>query len=166
MSARQLEDTVSDPDRERGCTCCPDAATSTRSDNEPAVPIEVFDTAIQARLEVGVREVTREELRVLLDAGTVSLVEALSAQAYEAEHLPGAVNVPGELTPDLAANITADRARTVVVYCSGPTCSRSKVTAAAFERLGYTDVRVYPGGKLDWWQAGLPLVGSRTGAGV
>ena len=32
----------------------------------------------------------------------------------------------------------------------------------AFERLGYTDVRVYPGGKTDWWQAGLPLEGHRT----
>ncbi|HSU34658.1 MAG TPA: rhodanese-like domain-containing protein [Propionibacteriaceae bacterium] len=48
-----------------------------------------------------------------------------------------------------------DRATTVVTYCSGPACGRSKATAAAFTRLGYTDVRVYPGGKSDWLQAGL-----------
>jgi rhodanese-related sulfurtransferase len=112
------------------------------------------------------RTVTRDELAALLDANAVTLVEALSVEAFEAEHIPGAVNVPGELTSEIAAVVAPDPRRPVVVYCSGQGCTRSKVTAAAFERLGYTDVRVYPGGKADWWQAGLPLVGHRTEAGV
>jgi rhodanese-related sulfurtransferase len=112
------------------------------------------------------RTVTREELRSLLDIDAAVLVEALSVEAYEAEHIPGAVNVPGVLTPDLAGAIAPDPGRTVVVYCSGQACTRSKVTAAAFERLGCTDVRVYPGGKADWWHAGLPLVGHRADAEV
>ena len=45
--------------------------------------------------------------------------------------------------------------------CAGPSCARSTV-AAAFRRLGYRDVRVYPGGKTDWDAAGLPFDGSRT----
>jgi rhodanese-related sulfurtransferase len=108
--------------------------------------------------------ITRDELRTLLDAAQVTLVEALPAAAYTAEHIPGAVNVSGELTADLAARVAPDRAGTVAVYCSGPSCGRSKAIAAAFERLGYTDVRVYPGGKLDWYDAGLPLDGTRAGA--
>lgn len=108
--------------------------------------------------------ISRDELRTLLDAGAVTLVEALSAAAYEAEHIPGAVNVPGGLTADLAATLVPERAGTVVVYCSGPACGRSKVVAPAFGRLGYTDVRVYTGEKLDWMQAGLPLEGKRAGA--
>jgi rhodanese-related sulfurtransferase len=100
----------------------------------------------------------------LLDAGSVTLVEALPTAAYHAEHIPGALNVPGDLTADLAAALAPERAGAVVVYCSGPACGRSKVTAAAFERLGYTDVRVYAGGKADWLDAGLPLAGTRTGA--
>jgi rhodanese-related sulfurtransferase len=107
--------------------------------------------------------VSRDELQALIASGAV-VVEALSADAYEAEHIPGAVNVPGDLTAELAAALAPNRAQTVVVYCSGPSCARSKVTAAAFERLGYLDVRVYPGGKSDWWQAGLPLVGHRAPA--
>ena len=110
--------------------------------------------------------VTRDELAALLDADVVTLVEALSVEAFEAEHIAGAVNIPGELTSEMAAVVAPDPGRTVVVYCSGQGCIRSKVTAGAFERLGYTDVRVYPGGKADWWQAGLPLVGHRTEAGV
>jgi rhodanese-related sulfurtransferase len=103
-----------------------------------------------------------DELRVLLDAGPVTLIEALSAANYDAGHLPGARNAPGNLTLDLAARLAPDLSATVVVYCSGPGCGRSRVTAAAFARLGYTDVRVYPGGKSDWAAAGLPLESSRT----
>ncbi len=109
------------------------------------------------------RTVTRDELRALSEAGSAVVVEALPAEAYEVEHIPGAVNVPGDLTADQADAVAPDRTRTVVVYCSGHTCAKSKVTAAAFERLGYQDVRVYPGGKADWWEAGLPLAGNREG---
>jgi rhodanese-related sulfurtransferase len=60
-------------------------------------------------------------------------------------------------TPTDAARLIPDLGRTVVVYCSGPGCRRSTVTAAALTRAGYADVRVYPGGKADWFAAGLPM---------
>ncbi|MET8087175.1 rhodanese-like domain-containing protein [Micromonospora sp. NPDC005237] len=107
------------------------------------------------------QRISRDRLRELLDAGEVTLVEAAH---FEADHLPGAVNLPGELSADLAARLAPDRDRTVVTYCSGPACSRSKAAAAAFERLGYTDVRGYDGGKADWAQAGLPFAGTRSTA--
>ena len=106
--------------------------------------------------------ISRNQLRALLDTGHLTLIEALPAANYPAEHLPGARNLPGDLTSDLAAQLGPDRGATVVVYCSGPGCGRSRVTAAAFTRLGYTNVRVYPGGKSDWADAGLPFEGTRT----
>jgi rhodanese-related sulfurtransferase len=109
-----------------------------------------------------VHQINRDQLRVLLDADAVTLVEALPEAHYDAEHLPGAVNLPGDLTTEVAARLVPDRGRTVVVYYSGPTCGRSKAAAAAFTRLGCTDVRVYAGGKADWAQVGLPLHGSRA----
>lgn len=115
-----------------------------------------------------IRTVTRDELLALLDRGDVALVEALSAAAYQDAHLPGAVNAPGQaadLTADQAATLAPDPAGPVVVYCSGPSCGRSTATARAFARLGYTDVRVYPAGKADWADAGLPLVTSPTRSG-
>ncbi|MEU7904562.1 rhodanese-like domain-containing protein [Actinoplanes sp. NPDC049118] len=110
------------------------------------------------------QRINRDQLRVLLEAGDLTLVEALPEARYEAEHLPGAVNLPGELTADLAARLAPDRNQTVVTYCSGPSCGRSRVAAASFGRLGYTDVRVYDGGKADWAQAGLPFAGSHSTA--
>ncbi|WP_326642507.1 rhodanese-like domain-containing protein [Nonomuraea fuscirosea] len=106
--------------------------------------------------------ITREDLLALLESGGVQLVEALPADAFAAEHLPGARNVPDQVSAELAERVAPDRAAPVVVYCSGPYCNRSKIAAAAFVRLGYADVRVYAGGKEDWAQAGLAFEGSRA----
>jgi rhodanese-related sulfurtransferase len=113
-----------------------------------------------------VQRISRDNLRALLDTRSLALVEALPEPQYTAEHLPGAVNLPGDLTAELAAQLTSDRAGTVVTYCAGPSCGRSKVAAATFGRLGYRDVRVYEGGKTDWAAAGLPFERGRTARGV
>lgn len=107
------------------------------------------------------QRISHDELRALLDADAVTLVEAPPEPHYRAEHLPGAVNLPGDLTAELAARLVPDPARTVGAYCAGPSCGRSKV-AAAFSRLGYRDVRVYEGGKADWAAAGLSFEGARA----
>jgi rhodanese-related sulfurtransferase len=107
------------------------------------------------------RRITRDELRILLHGRAATLIEALPQAHYDAEHLPGAINVAGALTAGIAASVAADPAATVVVYCSGFGCPRSRVTAAAFTRLGHTDVRAYEGGKRVWADAGLPLPGTR-----
>jgi rhodanese-related sulfurtransferase len=113
-------------------------------------------------MEPTMQIINRDQLLTLLDGGDLVLVEALPEPQYDAEHLPRAVNAPGELTAELAAQLAPDRDQTVVTYCSGEFCGRSKAAAAAFTRLGYTDVRVYSGGKADWAQAGLPFDGTRT----
>ncbi|MBI4942117.1 MAG: rhodanese-like domain-containing protein [Actinobacteria bacterium] len=106
--------------------------------------------------------ITCEDLLRAMSEGTVTVLEALPAAHNAAAHLPGAINVPGDLSPTDAARVAPDPARTVVVYCSGPGCRRSTATAAALTRAGYLDVRVYPGGKSGWFAAGLPM--ESTGA--
>ncbi|WP_113704166.1 rhodanese-like domain-containing protein [Nonomuraea lactucae] len=44
--------------------------------------------------------VTREDLLALLERGAVRLVEALPDDAFAAEHIPGARNVPGQLSAE------------------------------------------------------------------
>ena len=90
------------------------------------------------------------------------LIEALPAEQYEAEHLRGAINLPGDLDPQTAARLAPEPTALVVTYCSGGVCRRSKTAARAFEQLGYTNVRVYEGGKADWLEAGLPFHGHRA----
>lgn len=43
------------------------------------------------------------------------------------------------------------------ILCSNIACGNSHSVASALKRLGYTDVRTYPGGIQDWVEAGLPV---------
>ena len=101
--------------------------------------------------------ITREDLRGRLarDCRPV-LVEALGAAFYADAHLPGAVNIPPGQVDRLAPRFIPDRNVPIVVYCSGSGTSAEAV-ARRLEAVGYTDVAVYPGGKEDWVEHGLPL---------
>ena len=100
--------------------------------------------------------ITRDEVVALLGRPDVRLVEALGPAFFADAHLPGAVNIPPDRVDVLAPRLLPERDALVVVYCSG-TCTNSDSTARRLASLGYTDVRVYNGGKEDWIEAGLPV---------
>src|SRR5215470_5957495 len=60
-------------------------------------------------------EIQRDEVRRMVASGT-RLVEVLPAEEYEAEHLPGAINIP---LPQLDRRTTAvlHQDQPVIVYC-------------------------------------------------
>lgn len=102
--------------------------------------------------------ISRESLKSLLEANdSPTLIEALPKQYYDAEHIPGAINIDYNDIKELALERIPDKASTVVVYCASFDCKNSGLAAEALEQLGYSDVRVYKEGKKDWKGAGLPL---------
>jgi rhodanese-related sulfurtransferase len=112
-----------------------------------------------------VKSITREELKARLDGGrSPILVEALPAKYYDHAHLPGAVRLNVDEVEARAGEVLPDRAAAVVVYCASETCANSHQVADALNALGYADVAVYAGGKKDWIEAGLPVVGARAAA--
>ncbi|MFC9972076.1 rhodanese-like domain-containing protein [Spirillospora sp. NPDC127200] len=100
--------------------------------------------------------ITRAELKEAIDAGAVTVVDALGGGYWAEQHLPGAVPLaPGEVD-DRAAAVLPDKAAAVVTYCSNPACPNSGQVADRLTALGYTDVRKYREGIEDWVGAGLP----------
>jgi rhodanese-related sulfurtransferase len=105
-------------------------------------------------------EISRDELLQCIESGSPPvLLEALGAAYFDDAHLPGAQNMPPDSVDTLAPTLIPGRDAAVVVYCSG-TCRNSEIAAERLEALGYTDVRVYLGGKEDWVEHGLPVVRS------
>ena len=102
-------------------------------------------------------QIAREELQQAIEAGEVTVVEALGPMYYEDAHLPGAINIPHTEVEQLAPELLPDKDAAIVTYCSNTACPNSGIAAAALERLGYTNVRKYAEGKQDWEDAGLPL---------
>lgn len=102
--------------------------------------------------------IDRETLKQRLQSARAPLlVEALPEKYYRDGHLPGARHLPHDAVAARAATVLPDKTVPVVVYCASHTCRNSHIAALELQRLGYTDVSVYPGGKQDWSEAGLPL---------
>jgi rhodanese-related sulfurtransferase len=101
--------------------------------------------------------ISRDELRDAIEAGSVTVVEALGPRYYEDAHLPGAINIPHTEVAELAPALLPEKDAAIVTYCSNTACRNSDVAALQLIKLGYTNVRKYAEGKEDWRAAGLPL---------
>ncbi|MGW5642226.1 rhodanese-like domain-containing protein [Saccharopolyspora sp. NPDC003752] len=105
--------------------------------------------------------ISREELKRRIDAGEVTVVDALGGAYYEQQHLPGAIALTEDRVEEEAGELLPDKDAAIVVYCSNTACGNSQAVATRLERLGYTGVRKYREGIQDWVEAGLPV---KTGA--
>lgn len=103
------------------------------------------------------QKISREALRAKLKgANPPVLLEALPARYFTEQHLPGAVHAPHDRIAELTDVLPKDKAAEIIVYCASAACRNSHIAAETLERLGYRNVAVYPGGKQDWLEAGLP----------
>jgi rhodanese-related sulfurtransferase len=101
--------------------------------------------------------VSREELKAKLDKREpIKLVMALNQWAFDAKHIPGSIHFDNP--DDLYSALEKDDE--IIVYCSNVDCLSSVALYRALIERGYSNVRRYSGGLLDWEQAGLPLEGT------
>ncbi|MEU5847343.1 rhodanese-like domain-containing protein [Saccharopolyspora shandongensis] len=101
--------------------------------------------------------ISRDELKRRIDAGEVTVVDALGGSYYEQQHLPGAIALTEDHVAAKAGELLPDKDAAIVVYCSNAACGNSQAVATRLERLGYTGVRKYREGIQDWVEAGLPV---------
>ena len=89
------------------------------------------------------------DLKVALEAGeNIVVVDARSPQAYQKEHIPGAINIPHR-TMNQETTKQIDKASLIVTYCDGIGCNASTKGALNMTKLGFR-VKELMGG-LDWW---------------
>ena len=104
------------------------------------------------------KTISREELKAQLGRGdSPVIVEALPLKYYRHSHLPGALHLPHDQVRERAEQLFVSKDEPIVVYCANAQCRNSHIAAAELERLGYTDVAVYAGGKQDWIDAGYAI---------
>ena len=87
------------------------------------------------------------------------LVEVLPKEAYDREHLPGAVNLAlVDMTPDAVSVL--DRDRPVITYCYDHECDLSSRAARWLDVLGFREVYDYMNSKVAWLGYGLAFEGT------
>ncbi len=110
------------------------------------------------------KTISRGEVEAGLDAGILTLVDALPEPYYARQHLPGALNLVADDVEDRATELLPDKDAAIVTYCSNPACANSGQVATKLKQLGYTNVRKYAHGIQDWADAGLPTESGRPAA--
>lgn len=126
-------------------------------------PVERRLTIYQTHLgEAGLPtgEISTEELRRLLEAGGVVLLDTRPHMEWSISHIPGALNVapkPGVPMSQYTSDVTevgrlvgGDKTRRIVLYCNGPFCGKSKRVSQELIATGFTDVRRYQLGAPVW----------------
>jgi rhodanese-related sulfurtransferase len=90
------------------------------------------------------------DLKVALESGeNVLVIDARSPEAYQREHIPGAVNIPHQkMNEETTRHL--DRTALVVTYCDGIGCNASTKGALKMVKLGFRVKELISG--LDWWK--------------
>ncbi len=107
-----------------------------------------------------VPHITCEELKTLIDGNADLLVVDLQpAEAYEIEHIPGAINFPWEeQIPDPSKILP--KSKLLLVYCGCVHEENSLDIAGQLLKRGYSKVMVLDGGWLRWLELGYPKEGT------
>ena len=67
----------------------------------------------------GYRDVDAQELKGLLDRGTVLIVDTRWEREYQAGHIPTAISVQPYQIEDIEKLLPEDKEKTIVFYCRG-----------------------------------------------
>jgi rhodanese-related sulfurtransferase len=121
----------------------------------PAADAAAAHSAFMARLAL---ETDCDDVAVALaskDPG-FTVLDARSPEAYEAGHLPGALNLP---RPYSAEDVAGLGDGLIVVYCWGPGCNGAPKAAARLAELG-RPVKEMLGGFEYWVREGHPVEGT------
>ena len=117
----------------------------------------VFDAIIGD--QASCPEVSTAELQAALNKASAVVLDARPFEEYAVSHIPGARTVPGKpgTTPALyVADVTSilstipDKNTSLILYCNGLNCGRSKRFADELIKAGYQNVRRYQLGAPAW----------------
>lgn len=104
------------------------------------------------------KTITRELIKEKLDTKeSVTIIEALPQKYFDAEHLPGALNIPHDEIHAQAPDMLPDKHASIVVYCASTDCQNSKIATDTLQQMGYTNAFEYVEGKQHWLEANFPV---------
>lgn len=106
--------------------------------------------------------VTTAELRERTKSDSATVINVLSRDQFEKEHIPGSINIPIDTTnfPKKVERTVGSKDAEVVLYCASATCPASEQGVALLEQYGFNHVADYAPGSQGWRESGLELESS------
>ena len=99
----------------------------------------------------------RQNVSIPPKKGVMIIDSRPAARQYDLGHIPGAINIPDSQFDKLVDKLPADKATLLLFYCGGLECMLSHNSAFKAEKLGYTNIKVYPAGSPDWKAKGAQM---------
>ena len=99
-------------------------------------------------------EFVRDNVDIPPKKGVAIIDSRPAARQYDPGHLPAAINIPDPQFDNLVDKLPADKSTLLIFYCGGLECPLSHNSAFKAEKLGYTQIKVYPAGMPDWKEKG------------
>ncbi len=103
------------------------------------------------------RFISEKELKDLVNGDpNITVINVLSSDAYEREHIPNSINIAVENENFLqeVKSQVKDKDDPIIVYCASYECPASTNAAKFLEESGYTNVLDFKGGMEEWRTAG------------
>jgi 3-mercaptopyruvate sulfurtransferase SseA len=100
-----------------------------------------------------------EEAATAFIDGKTLFIDARDEDAFDAGHIPSAIDVPWEEAQYDYSLIDrkVPHGTPLITYCDGSDCDASILLGAALRELGYENVRVFFGGWVEWEEADYPI---------
>ncbi len=99
----------------------------------------------------------KQQVSIPPKKGVVIIDSRPAARQYDPGHIPGAINSPDSQFDKMVDKLPADKATLLLFYCGGLECMLSHNSAFKAEKLGYTNIKVYPAGSPDWKAKGAQM---------
>jgi rhodanese-related sulfurtransferase len=107
------------------------------------------------------KELNYEQVLALVEQGKASntvLIDSRPLPRFQEGTIPGAINLPYPAWDKFVDRLPKDKNQAILFFCQGPTCMMSPNSLRNAEKLGYTNVKVYPGGVPEWLEKNVGVL--------
>jgi rhodanese-related sulfurtransferase len=107
------------------------------------------------------KELKYEQVLALVEQGKASntaLIDSRPLPRFQEGTIPGAINLPYPAFDKFVDRLPKDKATPIVFFCQGVTCMMSPSSLRNAEKMGYTNVKVFPGGVPEWLEKNVGVL--------
>lgn len=87
----------------------------------------------------------------------LTVINVLDPSYFDDCHIKGSINIPFELFEEKIKTLSKNDH--YVLYCSNYACTAAPFSAQLLQEAGFANVKLLPGGIVEWYQKGFPCNG-------